>query len=678
MNPLLKINLTPERRIYFILAGITLAGLAMRLRSLGTESMTADEVSALLRLQFPSFGAMIDGGVRPDGHPAFAQVLLWCWTKCFGLSPFVVRLPFALMGAASVWLAALIAKKWFGEATALATAAGMAFLQFPLMYSQLARPYAPGLFFTLLTAYFLTQLITQEKAKRLHLIGYALAAALAAYSHYFSLLMAALLSLAGFFLVPKHNRRAFLLACAVAVLLFVPYLGIFIDQLKTGGVGGPGGWLGKPAPAFLQKHLMFAFDGSRGVMWAVLAIGLGTMIVFFKRPGKFHLVALLLWLLPLVIGYAYSVLRNPVLQDSVLLFGFPFLLMFLFAWLPAFDRSRIAPVLPLGIVLGLLLYIGSYKPYHLTDHFGRLKELVEQSLDWQQQYGVDSVTVAYNVDAPYFVNYYYDQLGKKPQHVVTTINNGDKELRAFRELVEKSSGNFFVYAWSTKYSPPEIPEIIQEFYPYAVSRRLWFNSAVYVFSKKDIGYTVPDDPLFRSWNDLNPHFPPSDAYAGIPIQWTGGCGVIEPEPAMQKDTTLLFVYVAPTDYNIRLDSSCVYSPSLEEKLGDIAPNPDNQLFLHTRVKQQQPGANIVLVIEIDRDGKQLYWNGRESATQMNAADTAWQNIYFGLQLPEDLRRSDTVKFYCYSLNGKSALIDFLEVQSKPAHTGIYGTRPDFE
>lgn len=77
------------------------------------------------------------------------------------------------------------------------------FLQFPLMYSQLARPYAPGLFFTLLAGYFLGQFLNQKTVHKKQIVGFAIAASLAAYSHYFSLLVTTLLAIAGIFLLLK-------------------------------------------------------------------------------------------------------------------------------------------------------------------------------------------------------------------------------------------------------------------------------------------------------------------------------------------------------------------------------------------------------------------------------------------------------------------------------------------
>ncbi len=682
------VDKNPDKKFLYLLGAITLVGFFLRIHGLGTESITADEASALFRLKFSSFHAMIEGGVRPDGHPAFTQVLLWFWTKWFGWDEFTVRLPFAIFGTASIWLSGIIARKWFSNSAGLATAIAIAFLQFPLMYSQLARPYAPGLFFTLLAVYFWSQFVNGKSKRKRNIIGFAFAAALAAYSHYFSLLTTTLIAIVGLFFVVKEIRLRYLLACTIAVLLFLPHLSITLSQMEIGGIGGPGGWLGKPTPEFFMNHLRFAFDGSRGLMLGTLLVSCFLFLVFFKKPDKFQLLSVLIWILPMVIGYVYSINKNPVLQDSVLLFGFPFLLMFLFSRLPDFNLKKIAIVFPAGFAIVFLAYVTFYKPYHLTDHFGRLKELVSIALDAQGEYSENNVAVFYNVDGPFMLEYNCDRLGKCPKNILGTINNGINELVEFRNIVENSNTDYFVYGWSTKYSPLEILPIIREKYPYLVEKKCWYNSGVYIFSKLNFPPFVDErnELLFSSRDTfLSPGVFVEDGTLKKPhdvSKWSIPCKII-PDEAF--DTTRRNVIRGSGWKNLLwqksyalLDSSCIYSPSLKMKVGEIAKNPDNEILFSTRIKLLDSLSNIVIVIEFQRDGKQLYWNGLESVTQIDRMNwNRWQNVYFGLQIPKDLRLTDMVNFYCYSKNGLPVLIDYLEVKTLKGHSNIYGPRPDF-
>lgn len=685
---MLSIKKNTDNRFPWLLGVITLVGFLLRLKGIGRESITADEASALFRLKFSSFSEMISGGVQPDGHPAFTQVLLWYWTKGFGWSEFAVRLPFVLFGTASIWLSGIIARKWFSTGTALLTASAMAFLQFPLMYSQLARPYAPGLFFTLLAVYFWINFVIGNSKRKRDIIGFAFAAALAAYSHYFSLLTTTLVAVAGIFFVTKEIRLRYLLACALAVVLFLPHISITLSQMEIGGVGGPGGWLGKPEPGFVYDHLKFAFDGSRGVLWLVLGVCVVSAFLFYKRPNKLQLLALVLWILPWLIGYIYSCVKNPVLQDSVLLFSFPFLLLFLFSRFPDIDSKKLAFVFPAALSFLFLGYVTIYKPFFLTDHFGRTKDLVENATRWQGRFDAKNVDVVYNVDGPFMIEYNYERLEKTPVNVLSTINNGGKDLLEFRNMVKNSDADFFVYGWSTKYSPPEMLAIIQEDFPYLVEKQYWFNSAVYCYTKlKAAGNDVRKEEIIFFSRDtfITPGvFMEADSVNKIPsiASWSEPCKKI---PA---DTTTRLVrkvirgggwkdLLWKKNYAV-LDSTCIYSPLLKMKVGDILKNPDNEILFTVNMKMQDTASAAVLVIEFQRDGKQLYWNGMESEHQIEKGETQFQNVYFGLRLPKDIRSTDTVSFYCYSKNGKPLLIDYLDVKTLKGHPGIYGPRPDLE
>ena len=715
---MLPTKINSAQKFLLFLGAITLAGFILRLHGLGSESLTADEASALLRLQFPNFSSMIQNGVRPDGHPAFTQVLLWFWTKCFGVNEFVVRLPFAIFGTASIWLLGIIGKKLYNNTTALCAAAGMAFLQFPIMYSQLARPYAPGLFFTLLAAYFWVNFVKEKQVRKSDIAGFAIAAALAAYSHYFSLLTTTLLALSGLFFLGKEIRRKYLFACVFAVLLFLPHISITLHQLGIGGVGGPDGWLGKPTPKFFGDHLKFIFDGSRGMFLAVLTFWFLSMVVFRHNFSKMWIFSLKLWAVPLLIGYFYSVKVNPVLQDSCLLFGFPFLLLFIFGLLPDYSQKKFTAAIPAGFSILFLLYVTLYKPFHLTDHFGRLKELVSNTIDWQKKFGADKVNVAYNVDADYFVDYYYNKFGEKRKNILTTINDGKNELFTFRKLVENSDADYFVYGWSTKYSPLEIIPIIQEKFPYVIGKEEWFNSAIYLFSKQPVKNTISVANLFVTHNNFSDNSVTINSLTAIDpkdtlkkysvtiadslghspvVKWSDPCKIqlrdssLIPTPEQLKRYDSLqkvngpFTYSwtpAPwsfLNYDIRLDSSCIYSPALQMKAGDILKNPDNTILFSTSIKLQNKKSDLIMVIEFERDGKQLYWNGIESTTQVDTTKLAeWQNVYFGIPLPEDLKLSDSVKFYCYTKDGYPILIDYLEVKTLKGHRGIYGPHPDYQ
>ena len=113
-----------------------------------------DELSAMGRATYDNFSDLIRFGVvERDSHPAGIQIFLYYWSGLFGESEQLVKLPFLLAGMASVWIIYRIGELWFGRTPGILTAAFIGSLQLFVMYSQIARPYVSGLFFTLVMVY---------------------------------------------------------------------------------------------------------------------------------------------------------------------------------------------------------------------------------------------------------------------------------------------------------------------------------------------------------------------------------------------------------------------------------------------------------------------------------------------------------------------------------------------
>ncbi len=671
-------NMKRDLRFNYYLCGITLAGFLLRINHTWSESITADEVSALLRLQFDTFSEMLQNGVKPDGHPAFTQVLLWFWINLFGDSEFAVRLPFVLMGTASVWFGAQAARKWFGTASGLATAAALAFLQFPIMYSQLARPYAPGLFFTMLAAYFVARFSEERKANWKHVAGFAIAGAGAAYSHYFSLYTTLLLSVAGLFLVTKENRKLYFVAAISAVLLFLPHVSFTLSQLSIGGVGGPGGWLGPPTSDFFRTHFFFIFNSSVGLMIVVLFFTAVSLFFNFRRTGKRQIAMLMLWLIPMLTGYFYSIYVNPVLQHSVLLFSFPFLIMLLLSWLPYDENSIWSYRYAIVMMIPMLWYITAHKPFRLTDHFGRLKEIVETYINAEEKYGRTKVDVLFNVDANYFVDYYLNRYQHNPDTYWYCMFHTERndELQQLRSLVQSSRADYFVYGWSTRESYPAAEDIIRDKFPCLIEKHEWFNSAVYVFAK-----------LADESEENNFRLSVVDNYECIfskgdtsLYKWPEPCRKVYYSDSILNNTELLFSFLMQNNSNcfMQLDSSCQFGPVLKVCVSDGIVNPDNLIGLSAAIQLENPESEVIAVVEYYREGERLLWTGGSSKHQLDSSDRGWQNLYFVQRPAVELLKTDSIHAYLYTPNLTPVRVHNIRFFTRDGHRGIYGDRPDYQ
>lgn len=324
--------------------------------------LTHDEVSALNRTHFDNFTDLIEYGVKADTHPPGVQVFTYYWTKWFGYEQWVVKLPFLLMGIGSLLIAYSIFKKWSNETVALLIISLLATLQFTVMYSQIARPYISGMFLVLCMVYYWDGLVYRpEKHFWKNLILTAIFGAACGYNHHFSLLAAFIIGITGVFVINRKYLIKYLTLGILISILYLPNLSIFLHQLDRGGVGE---WLGEPTPRFILNFLSYSFNHSLSLMFVfagIIAIG----IYHFKRNASLKTVLISgIWFFSVwIIGYYYSVHRNPVLQFSMLLFFFPFLLYTMLGWIPQLGKKTQT------LLVFLVLFFGTTSLVFNRKHF---------------------------------------------------------------------------------------------------------------------------------------------------------------------------------------------------------------------------------------------------------------------------------------------------------------------
>ena len=333
---------------------IIIVGFVLRFYHFNELSFTWDELSAWNRIHFNSFSELIELGIKPDGHPAGVQVFLYYWIMLFGDAEWIIKLPFALMGVSSIYIFYKIGEIWWSKNVGLISAAFMASLQFFVLYSTIARPYISGLFLSLMMVYFWSKYVYRDSTKK-NLLGFIIFAALSAYNHHFSLLFAAIVGLTGVFIIPRNRFKEYIISGLLIFILYIPHLPIFFHQLGVGGIGGTGNWLTKPDPDFFWQFILWVFHFS---IWVIASIVFFIILSFIKRNTQIERkqkwtkrIILLSWFaLPIIIGYFYSTLVNPVIQYSMLIFSFPYLLLLLFS-----ELGKLKPIITYISVIAILI-----------------------------------------------------------------------------------------------------------------------------------------------------------------------------------------------------------------------------------------------------------------------------------------------------------------------------------
>lgn len=176
-------------------AGIAIAaaalGLALRLHDLDLRSISHPEVYV------PGIPLPAGHSVPPprhtwaetlwmhfhdEPHPMGWYLAMFVWTRLAGVSEWALRLPSAVVGAASVWFVFLLGRRVWGAAAGAFAAVLLALHGLHLFWSQAARMYVAGTFFGLGATLLLLAFVYNERRRLWIGAGYVLAVAATATS----------------------------------------------------------------------------------------------------------------------------------------------------------------------------------------------------------------------------------------------------------------------------------------------------------------------------------------------------------------------------------------------------------------------------------------------------------------------------------------------------------------
>lgn len=574
---------------------------------------THDELSALLRTDFDSFGELIAKGVQVDGHPALVQVFLYYWTKVFGASEWIVKLPFILTGLGAVYFGYKIGRRWMNETTGLLTAAFLATCEYTVMYSQIARPYTSGLFLILLMAYHWGEIVFFSNYKLKHLIWFPVAAALCAYDHHFCMLTASLIGLSGIFLVEKRFLLKYIGLCMAGIVLYLPHIGILLAQLQMGGLDG---WLGKPTSSFLLDYFSYITHYSV-FLQVILAAGWITLLILSRKKNKKRRLKPLLFCGFLFagafsIGYFYSVYQAPVLQFSSLIFAFPFAVLFVFGWIKELS-PRVSTIAVTTLLLVNLFTLVVTREYYKVFYVSVFEQLVTDANDALKD-DPNTLTLIFT-DEP--KTRFYKDLYISPRHrFITSPEFTEKQLDSLLKATDYNR----VCICGTSALPPTFQALVMTRYPKIIRKNLYFSASSVVLGKQQ-KERKPDYDLFSS---------------GINNVWNG----IVPEKKSE------------TGYRFLLNDE--WGPGIDIPLDTRIESPNNLVDVMVKIKVSSPDQLISLVL-LTQDADSVFYYSEKSTPEFvfDPNDSTFT-------LVNSLRLSDNA----YQQFGKPVLKSFLWNKSK--------------
>ena len=324
------------RNTALVVWGIVALGAVLRLIALGNKSFWLDEIASvvIVRMSGNSFWSWV---WRSEGNMALYYVMLRPWLH-FGLGEASVRMLSVLPGIASLPMMYLLGMRLFSRRVGTVAALFLALSTCSVVYSQEARGYSWLLLGVITSTYLFVRLI--ERPTYAAACGYAFAAGITLYFHYFGLLVP-LAHAVSLLAVPSDRRpwKYLLPAGAILAVLAFPvlwmihiqpihhldwvtkpsllelyHLGVFLAAESGKGVG--------PVLLVLELVLVGMFlrtlislrgrIGARSEYWNYALVAsvlftpaIFTLLVSVVRPVFFHrflIICLPAWLLAVAVG----------------------------------------------------------------------------------------------------------------------------------------------------------------------------------------------------------------------------------------------------------------------------------------------------------------------------------------------------------------------------------------
>ncbi len=621
-----------------VLVFIIAAAAVLRFYAYGHIPFTHDEFSAVFRTNYDSFSQLIQQGIKIDGHPAGIQVFLYYWIKIFGSQEWIVKLPFTLAGITAIYLIYTIGKKWYNETTGLISAAFVASIQFTIMYSQIARPYISGLFFSLLLVNYWTNIIkTPDKKFYQNAAGFIIAGALCAYNHHFSLLFAAIVGLSGLFLIRKNLLFKYIIMGVTIFLLYSPHLHIFFYQLSIGGVEG---WLSKPDNDFIVKFIAYIFNFSWLSFFLVLLII--TAGLFNSRIKKFSFrkfFLFLLWfLLPLLIGYFYSIYVNAVLQFSVLIFSFPFLFFILFGHIS--KQKPLTNLIVVIVIFGINIFTLIHNRMHYTLLYHSPHENILLDHEAVREKYPNSLSL---IDShKKITRYYAEKTGVDTNFIWLDRFSSITDFRNYLENHSRDHNQLYLGCLSS--NEPLTIAVILDYFPYIIQQHNYYGGTTRLFSKKS--GTTPG--IYRSTLDFES---PGEKWSGV-----------------QKNN------VISEDRSYLMRSENEWSPTFTAPMDELITHENNYIDISASINMKESAEGVILAASINSPSENIYWGGTPVTKFISGSDSSSVRVHHSVNLPivKHLAHGQTLKAYFWNKEKESFLIHDMKIRVRKGNPYIYG------
>ncbi len=457
----------------------------------------SDELSAIFRAeQSKTWQQHIDHGIIVDGHPAGIQTLIWIWIKLFPYDALSLKAFWAIFSLINLVFIYSISRKLFSLKSAIFATTLMSLLWWQVDMSLWVRPYIFGQLFTLWVFYALQ--FETPNAPSVNFIQLSLAMAGSFYTHHFSTLTTVVLVTTAFLIFPR-KRKFILSAVGIFILLAIPQFDILRLQLKNQGLD----WLGKPSSHFFSSHVLFIFNNSVILLSFTLItviIGIFYMKLQNRAINHWKLSILLGFIsfVPAFIGFVYSIFFKPVLQNNVLFFSFPILIISLSCWYQNLPKKPFALLQMFFILLLIFQLVYTKKRYNVE-----IKDVFASQMNFLNSHFIGSVGI---IDGPTDVfNYHLKQHHQNLKQIDTfnywNISKYGYNYKKLNAMIHHFNSKNDIHLITNAGSPPELRPILYYFFPQNSFHSYFIGGQIDLLKSKHLpiknGYFLSSFPLMK-------------------------------------------------------------------------------------------------------------------------------------------------------------------------------------
>src|SRR3990172_843798 len=233
MKYLLLSGVINGKRIQVSLFLILILGFLLRLYQLGVPSLWNDELNTAGRIDYPLIQVIKNLFVSP--FPPLYYILMHLWVNIFGVSEITLRFPSLIFSVLSIFFIFKLAKELYDEEVGLISALLLSVSPYSINYAHEAKMYSMLWFLGILSFYYFYKFTNDPTYQDLFL--YILFTTLSLYTLYVGFLFMVVQNICYFMFFKKKQTRQWLLGQFVMLLLYLPWIYIFIvNALQRTGI----------------------------------------------------------------------------------------------------------------------------------------------------------------------------------------------------------------------------------------------------------------------------------------------------------------------------------------------------------------------------------------------------------------------------------------------------------